>query len=145
MAPPNRAQIIPNEGSILLAMSAFQSGQCASVSAAARNYNVSRATLTRRLIGGTTREDYTPTNKKLTNIEEEMLLRNILKLDTQGLSPTVSLVRAMADTICKARGASCVGVKWTKNFIGGTPSLNIGFGGHMSVRRFREDPEITKA
>jgi hypothetical protein len=39
MAPPNRAQISPNEGNILLAMSAFQSGQCASISAAVRIYN----------------------------------------------------------------------------------------------------------
>jgi DNA invertase Pin-like site-specific DNA recombinase len=62
-------------------MSAFQSGQCASISAAARIYNVSKATLTRRINGGTAREDYTPTNKKLTNIEEEVLVRDILKLD----------------------------------------------------------------
>jgi hypothetical protein len=146
MAPPNRAQISPNEGNILLAMSAFQSGQCASISAAARIYNVSKATLTRRINGGTAREDYTPTNKKLTNIEEEVLVRDILKLDAQGLSPTISLVRAMADTICKARGAPCVGVKWTNNFIKRTPSLDIRLGRtYECQRRFCEDPEIIKA
>ena len=58
MAPPNRAQISPDEGNILLAMSAFQSGQCASISATARIYNVAEATLTRIINGGTAREDF---------------------------------------------------------------------------------------
>jgi DNA invertase Pin-like site-specific DNA recombinase len=117
MAPPNRAQISPNEGNILPVMSVFQSGQCASILAAARIYNVSKATLTRRINRGTTREDYTPTNKKLTNIEEEVLVRDILKLDAQGLSPTISLMREMADTICRAKGIPRVRVKWANNFV----------------------------
>jgi hypothetical protein len=94
----------------LLAMSAFRLGQCASISAAAAAYNVSKATLARRLNGGTAREDFTVANRRLTVIEEEVLVRDILKLDTQGLSPTISLVRAMADIICRARNAPPVGV-----------------------------------
>jgi hypothetical protein len=145
MAPPNRAQISPNEGNILLAMSAFQSGQCASISAAARIYNVSKATLTRRINGGTTREDYTLTNKKLTNIEEEVLVRDILKLDAQGLSPTISLVREMADTICRAKGVPGVGVKWVNNFMNRTPALTTKLRrAYECQRKLCEDPEIIR-
>jgi hypothetical protein len=104
MSQPNRVQISPKEGSLLLAISAFQSGQCASISAAAATYEVPKTTLARRLRGGTSREDYILGNKKLSHLEEEVIVQNILKLDAQGLSPTTSLVKEMADAICKARG-----------------------------------------
>ena len=81
MSQPNRVQISSNEGSLLLAISALQSGQYKSVSAAAATYQVSKATLARRLRGGTSREDYTLSNKKLSHVEEEVIVQNILKLD----------------------------------------------------------------
>ena len=65
----------------MLAISAFQSGQCASVNAAAKLYDVVPKYLYRRINGGTSREDYTPTNKRLSLIEEEVIVKNILKLD----------------------------------------------------------------
>jgi len=88
-----RVQISPNERSILLAISAFQSGQCASISAVAKAYNVPKTTLIRRIRVETAREDYTPTNKKLSCTEEEVLVTALLNLDAQGLSPTFSLVK----------------------------------------------------
>ena len=52
----------------------------------------------------------------------------------------------MADTICKARGALCVGVKWTNNFVKRTQSLSVRLGRtYKCQRRFCEDPEIIKA
>jgi hypothetical protein len=81
MSQPNRVQISSNEGSLLLAISAFQSGQCASISVAVATYEVSKTTLARRLRGGTLREDYMPGNKKLSHLEEEVIVQNILKLD----------------------------------------------------------------
>ena len=62
-------------------------------------FNISKATLTRRINRGTSRECYTPHNKKLTPAEEEVLVREILKLDSQGLSPTTSLEKEMANII----------------------------------------------
>jgi hypothetical protein len=60
--------------------------------------------------GSTSREDYIPNNKKLSHVKEEAIVQNILKLDAQGLSPTIALVKGMADSICKARGAQPVRV-----------------------------------
>jgi hypothetical protein len=68
-------------------------------------YKVPKTSLYRKMNGGTSREDYTPTNKRLSNIEEEVIVQDILKLDAQGLSPTVALVKGIADSICKGRGA----------------------------------------
>jgi hypothetical protein len=81
MPPSKRVHISPNEGSILLALSAFTSGQYASISVAAKIYNVSKTTLIRRLRRGVTREQFTPPNRRMTVIEEEVLVGDILKLD----------------------------------------------------------------
>ena len=96
----------------MLAVSVFNSGQCDSISAAAKAYNVSKATLFRRIYGRSLRENYIPNNKKLSKTKEEVLIKDILKLDSQGLLPSLSLVRDMADTISKARGGPGVGIKW---------------------------------
>ena len=143
MSQSQRVQISANEGSILLAMLAFQPGQCASVHAAAKAYNVNHRTLARRINGGTSREDYTLTGKRLSYIEEEVILKNILKLDAQGLSPTVSLVKEMADSICKSRGAKPVGVKWANTFIKRTPALKVKLGRtYECQRKLCEDPQV---
>ncbi|KYG50447.1 hypothetical protein M433DRAFT_148882, partial [Acidomyces richmondensis BFW] len=61
-----------NEGSIMLAMSAFNSGQCDSISAAVKAYNVSKSTLFRRIYRRSLIERFTLTNKKLSKTEEEI-------------------------------------------------------------------------
>ena len=111
MALPKCVQTSSKEGSILLAISALEPYQFTSISAAAKAYNISKATLARRINGVTSRENYITLNKNLTQAEEEVLVREILKLGSQGLSPTISLVKDMADTICKVREAPAIGVK----------------------------------
>lgn len=64
----------------------------------------------------------------MTIIEEEVLVRDILKLDAQGLSPTLSLIREIADTICRARNAPQVGIKWASSFIKRTLALEVKLG-----------------
>jgi hypothetical protein len=146
MSQPNRVQISPKEGSLLLAISAFQSGQCASISAAAATYEVPKTTLARRLRGGTSREDYMPGNKKLSHLEEEVIVQNILKLDAQGLSPTTSLVKEMADAIYKARGIPPVGVNWPYTFIKRTPALKTRLRRtYECQRRLCEDPKVIES
>jgi hypothetical protein len=124
-------------------MSAFQSGQYASISATAKAYSVPKATLARRINGSTSRESYIPNNKKLSLVEEQVIVQNILKLDAQGLSPTIGLVKEMADSICKARGVPLVGVNWPNNFIKRTPALKIRLGRtYECQRRLCEDPQV---
>ena len=145
MTIPQRVQTSSNEGNILLAISAFKSHQFTSIREAARTYNVSKTTLTRRICRGTAREHYIPLNKNLTKAEEEVLVREILKLDSQGLSPTISFVKEMADTICKVRGAPPVGVNWTQRFIQRTPALSVKLGrAYECQRKLYEDPEIIR-
>jgi hypothetical protein len=81
VSQPKRVQTSSKEGNLLLAISAFQSGQCASINAAAKLYDVVPKSLYRIINGGTSREDYTLTNKRLSNIEEKVIIQDILKLD----------------------------------------------------------------
>ena len=122
MAQPIRTGSSPNEGSILLALSALQSNQFRSVSAAAKAFNVSKTTLLRRRAGATPRADFTPRNMRLTPVEEEILTQMILQLDSQGLSPTVALITDLANTICKAKGKSIIGKNWATTFVQRSPA-----------------------
>ena len=81
MVPSKRVHSSPNEGSILLAISAIKSGAIGTLNAAAKMYGVSKTTLHRRLQGAPSREDYKPKNMKLSSAEEEVLIQEVLKLD----------------------------------------------------------------
>jgi hypothetical protein len=97
------------------------------------------------LNGQTSREDYTPTNKRLSLIEEEVIVKNILKLDAQGLSPTIAIVKEMAESICKARGAPPVRVNWPNTFIKRTLRLQVKLGRtYECQRKLCEDPQVIR-
>jgi hypothetical protein len=82
----------------------------------------------------------------MTVIEEEVLVRDILKLDTQGLSPTLSLIREMADAICRARNTPQVGIKWASSFMKKTPALEVKLGRTYEYqRKLCKDPERIRA
>jgi hypothetical protein len=73
-------------------------------------------------------------------------LLGILQLDAQGLSPTLSLIREMADTICGARNAPTVGVKWASSFVKRTPALEVKLGRtYECQRKLCEDPKTIEA
>ena len=146
MAPSKRVQKSSNEGSVLLAISAFRSGDIGSVNAAAKTYGVSKSTLLRRLKGSPAREDYMPQNSNLTPIEEEILLNSILKQDAEGLSPTLDIIRSMANSICKARGKPDVGRHWPSRFISRNPSLIVRTGRtYECQRKLCETPAVIQA
>jgi hypothetical protein len=56
------------------------------------------------------RRDCQPNTKKLTQLEEEVIVRYILDLDQRGFAPTYAAVRDMADRILGARGGGQVSV-----------------------------------
>ena len=51
------------------------------------------------------RRDCQPNSKKLTQLEEEVIVKYILDLDLRGFAPTYAAVRDMADKLLAARGA----------------------------------------
>ena len=74
MTPPNNAQSTVNEGNILLASQAIKLGQIPSIRQAAPVYEVSRATLGRRMNGGQSKRDSDKGKQRLTPSEEKVLV-----------------------------------------------------------------------
>jgi len=84
-------------------------------------------TLRDRRAGKPARRDCQPNSKKLTELEEEVIVKYILDLDTRGLAPTYAAVRDMADKLLAARGGGHVGVHWPRHFVKRTDSLTTRF------------------
>ncbi|KAK9464333.1 hypothetical protein V1512DRAFT_255495 [Lipomyces arxii] len=104
MTPPNRVQTGEKEGIIALSVFAYRSDQFKSMSTATKAFKVPKTTLFHRIKGRPSREGYVPNNKKLIKIEEDVLIRDILQLESHSLSSSFFLVRDVTDSVSGARG-----------------------------------------
>jgi hypothetical protein len=135
-----------NEADIQLAISSINAKQIYSSRAAAAVYNVAETTLRRRRVGVPPRRDCQPNTKKLTELEEEVIVRYILDLDQRGFAPTYAAVRDMADRLLAARGGGQVGVQWPRNFVKRTDSLTTRFNrAYDRQRALCEDPVLIRS
>ena len=94
---------VEQEGRILLAVEAIQKQEIRSLREAARRYIVPYATLRTRRSGITNRVDIRANNHKLTQSEEESLLRWILSMDLRGSAPRPAMVGEMANILLLKR------------------------------------------
>jgi len=146
MAPQNNNQLIRNKSGIQLAIQAFKLGHFESVLAAANAYNVPKSTLSRRLRGTRPRADCAPTNRKLTDLEESVLVEHILDLDTRGFAPNRAVVRDMANELLSIRDGDPVGACWVDNFVKRTPELRKRRDRKYDYQRAKcEDPGLIRA
>ena len=142
MAPPSLAQQPYNESDMLLALLALNTGQIQSMRKAASTYNVPRSTLQDRRVGLASRRDCQPNSKILTNLEEEVIVRHILDLDSRGFAPSLGAVRDMANKLLAERGAGQVGINWPANFVKRIDSLTTRFNRPYDRQRaLCENPE----
>jgi hypothetical protein len=116
-----------NEGDVQLAISSINTKQLQSNRAAAAIYNVPEKTIRRRRADIPSRRNCQPNSRKLTQVEEEVIVNYILDLDQRRFAPTYAAVRDMADKLLVARGGGQVGQKWPSNFFKRTDSLKTRF------------------
>jgi hypothetical protein len=148
--PPIRTQSSQNrteqEGRILLAIQAIKKQEILSIRDAARQFNVPRTTLQRRVTGCPFRAETRANSHKLTEIEEESLQKWILSMDSRGAAPRPSTVREMADLLLAARGSTpspLVGKDWVTKFVKRHPILSSRFSKGYNYERAKcEDPKI---
>ena len=105
MPPSHASQSISHEADIQLALSSLDRNQIQSTRRAAIAFNIPKSTLIDRRAGKRARRDCQPNSKKLTKLEEEVIVDYILNLDSRGFAPTYAAVRDMADKLLAARGA----------------------------------------
>ena len=97
------------EARIILAIKAIRLSKRLSRAKAAKIYDILYSTLTNRMNGRTPRQEYQPLIQKLTKLEEEVILRNILELDTRGFAPRLASIEDIANYILESRGGKRVG------------------------------------
>ncbi len=100
---------------IELALEDLDSQKQPNYAATARKFAISRTTLSRRHRGvATSRAIATSeTKQRLTNDQEEVLIRHINKLTDRGMPPTSQIVRNLAEEIIRDQ----VGKNWVGNFV----------------------------
>ncbi|KAG2001081.1 hypothetical protein GB937_010526 [Aspergillus fischeri] len=137
---------VEQEGRVLLAISALKNNQIRNISEAARVDNVPRTTLRQHLDGHIFRPEARANGHKMTQNEEESLIRWILSMDQRGAAPRPSHVREMANILLAQRGSTptqTVGEKWVYNFINQHDEIKTQFSRRYNHQRVKcEDPKI---
>lgn len=97
------------EARVILALKAIQNSNNLSLRAAAKLYDVQPTTLYYRQAGRPARHDIPPNSRKLTDLEEETIVRYIIELCTRSFPPRLSGVEDMANQLLYVHDASDVG------------------------------------
>ena len=113
----NRSSSQEQEGRILLAISDLQNKRIPTIGRAAKIYNIPRTTLRDRLKGIQQRSQTRANGHKLSEFEEESLVKWILDLDKRGLPPRPSMVRDMANYLLSQYGNQQVEENWVYNLV----------------------------
>jgi hypothetical protein len=135
-----------NESRIILAIEALKNDPKLTERAAASIYNVPRTTLADRRAGKLSRRDMTANGRKLTNLEENVLLNRIIDLIERGFPPRLEDIQDMANRLLGVRDVTRVGSRWAGNFVRRQPALKMHFRRQIDYQRaLAEDPKIIQA
>jgi len=116
------------EDKILLALQAINQNQIQSVRCAVKSY---------RRAGIPSRRDCEPNSKRLSKLEEQVIIDHILDLDPRGFPPNLEEVRDMASKLLANRQQRPVGINW--------PSNKTRFNRKYDYQSAKcEDPEVTQ-
>ena len=94
-----------DESQLILAIQAMQKDPKLRPRAAARIYSVDHRKLGRRLQGVLSRHNISANSRKLTDLEESVLVQYILDLAAKGFPPRLSVVGDMANRLLATRDA----------------------------------------
>jgi hypothetical protein len=139
-------EIQTKEARIILAIEAIRTSKKLSQRSAAKIYKVPLSTLSDRIAGRTHRPETRPNRQKLSDLEEGVIIRYILDLDSRGFAPRLAGVEDMANYILESRGADRVGKLWAHRFVQRRPELKTRFNRVYDFQRaLCEDPELIGA
>ena len=97
------------ESDLILAINTLRTTPHLKISHVARIFHVPRKTLTNRIQGKSSRQDILANSRKLTDLEEEVIVQYILELDSRGFPPRIDNVQDIANLLLATRGAQPVG------------------------------------
>ena len=106
-----------DESQIVIALQAMQNNPKLSARAAAKIYPTDHQKISRRKRGMPSRRDIPANSRKLTDLEEQVLIQYILDLATKGFPPRLSIVGDMANRLLATRDAPRVKTRWASSFV----------------------------
>ncbi|RKK77815.1 hypothetical protein BFJ71_g16645 [Fusarium oxysporum] len=106
-----------SEDNILLALQALQYDPKLKIRRAASIHKVCPKKLGCRQKGMQSRRDWIPKSRKLSDLEEQIIVQFILDLDSRGFPPRLHGVEDMANRLLADRDAPPVGKRWASNFV----------------------------
>src|SRR3984957_18448105 len=109
--------LLPKESRIILALQALKKCENPQLETIAKIYDIPASTLRDRRAGRPARRDTKPNLRKLTDLEEEELVKYVLKLDSRAFPPRPSTVADIANHLLVKRDALYIGKNWVINFI----------------------------
>jgi hypothetical protein len=139
-------EIQTQEARIILAIEAIRTSKKLSRRSAAKLYRIPFATLSDRIAGRTYRPDSKANSQKLSELEEGVIIRYILDLDSRGFAPRLAGVEDIANYILESRGEKHVGTRWAQRFVQRNQELKTRFNRVYDFQRaLCEDPELISA
>jgi hypothetical protein len=136
---------ISYEARVNLAIKSIQNSEKLSLRAAAKIYNVSPATLSRRRAGRSARYDIPANSRKLTDLEERAIVQYVIELSTRSFPPRLCGVEDMANQLLRTRDAPRVGKHWASNFVKRQPELRTRYSRRYDYQRAKcEDPKAIR-
>ena len=106
-----------NDNQLQLALQAFERDPQLSIRELARFYNILRTILSTRINGRSICVATIANLRKLTVLEEEVVVREVLDLDFREFPPRMSDVEDIANRLLAICDTMCMGPYWTSNFI----------------------------
>jgi hypothetical protein len=100
-----------DESQVILALQALENDPKLSLRAIARIFSIDPIKLSRRRRGQQSRYDIPANSRKLTDLEEAVIVQYILDLDSKGFPPRLSSIEDMADQLLAERDAGRVGTR----------------------------------
>lgn len=145
MPQRQHVQLPSNEAGIQMAKSAIERGQFRSNRAAAASFNVNKDTLRNRRNGMPSRRDCVPNSKKLSIIEERVIIDHVIDVDARGFQANYDMLRDMANKLLSDRGQPNVGKNWPSRFVQRVPELKTRVNRPYDYKRcLNEDPETIR-
>jgi hypothetical protein len=104
-------EIQTQEARIILAIEAIRTSKKLSKRSAAKFYKILYTSLSNRMAGRTYRPNSIANRQKLSELEEGVIIRYILDLDSRGFTPRIAGVKDIANLLLKSRGQDPVGIR----------------------------------